>query len=296
MKKTIVLFIIVLLTMTSCVSKKQYAALENQLSAKEQELVNLKTNLQKCLIAKQDCLLDKTGSSTRATGLDEQIALLNNQIKDLKNQNANSIKQIEGLTVISQSGSDNIKDIVAQLSERDKYINGIRSAMTQKDSLNLAVAFHLKSELAAGIQDEDIQINVEKTVVYISLSDKLLFTSGGATVSEKAKAILGKVATVIQNRPEMEVMVEGHTDNVGINSTCMNDNWDLSTKRATAVLRVLQNDYNVDPSRLIASGRSEYVPLESNDTAEGKARNRRTKIIILPKLDQFFDILEQKPE
>ncbi len=168
--------------------------------------------------------------------------------------------------------------------------------MTRKDSINLAIAFNLKRELAAGIQDNDIQIDVEKTVVYISLSDKLMFASGGSTVSEKAKQILGKVATIIKARPDMQVMVEGHTDNVGINTACMKDNWDLSAKRATAVVRVLQEKYNINPSRLVASARSEFVPLESNDTLEGRARNRRTKIIILPKLDEFFDILEQKPE
>jgi chemotaxis protein MotB len=294
MKK--IALILIALSIVSCVSKKQYTDLENRFNGKTQELVNVKANLQKCLIEKQNCLLDKTGSSTRVTALNEQIALLNNQIKRLEEQNANSVQQIGNLTVLTQSGADNVKEIVAQLSEKDKYINGIRDAMTRKDSINLALAFHLKRELAAGIQDEDIQIDVEKTVVYISLSDKLLFTSGASTVLPRAKEILGKVATVVQSRPEMEVMVEGHTDNVGITTGCMIDNWDLSTKRATAVLRVLQNEYGISPSRLIASGRSEFVPLESNDTSEGRSRNRRTRIIILPRLDQFFDILEQKPE
>lgn len=287
MKKILLLFVIV--TMSSCISKKQYADLENRYNTKSQELVNAKANLQKCL-------LEKNNNSGRVTALNEQIALLNKQISNLEKQNQNSVQQIDNLTVLTQSGSDNIKEIVAQLSEKDKYINGIRDAMTRKDSLNLAIKYQLTKQLADGIQDEDIQVDVEKTVVYISLSDKLLFNSGGSTVSVKAKEILGKVATVISSRPDMEVMVEGHTDNVGITTTCMKDNWDLSTKRATAVLRVLQNDYNVDPKRLIASGRSEYVPLESNDTAAGKSRNRRTRIIILPKLNEFFEILEKKPE
>lgn len=287
MKKILLLFVIV--TMSSCISKKQYADLENRYNTKTQELVNAKANLQKCL-------LEKNNNSGRVTALNEQIALLNKQISNLEKQNQNSVQQIDNLTVLTQSGSDNIKEIVAQLSEKDKYINGIRDAMTRKDSLNLAIKYQLTKQLADGIQDEDIQVDVEKTVVYISLSDKLLFNSGGSTVSVKAKEILGKVATVISSRPDMEVMVEGHTDNVGITTTCMKDNWDLSTKRATAVLRVLQNDYNVDPKRLIASGRSEYVPLESNDTAAGKSRNRRTRIIILPKLNEFFEILEKKPE
>ena len=294
MKKIVML--IVLISISSCVSKKQYADLQSQFDTKTQELVNVKANLQKCLIDKQNCLLDKTGSSTRVTALNEQIALLNGQIKRLERQNEQSVQQIDNLTVLTQSGADNVKEIVAQLSEKDKYINGIRDAMTRKDSLNLAIKFQLTKQLAQGIQDQDIEVDVEKTVVYISLSDKLLFTSGGSTVSPRAKEILGKVATVISSRPDMEVMVEGHTDNVGINTTCMKDNWDLSTKRATAVLRVLQNEYNIDPKRLVASGRSEYLPLESNDTASGRSRNRRTRIIILPKLDQFFDILEEKPQ
>ena len=203
---------------------------------------------------------------------------------------------MENLTVLTQSSSDNIKEIITQLSEKDKYINGIRDAMTQKDSINLALAFQLKRELADGIQDEDIQINVEKTVVYISIADKMLFKSGSAIVSDRAKVVLGKVATVISSKPDMEVQVEGYTDNVSISTNCMKDNWDLSVARATSVVRVLQNDFGVNPGRLIAAGRSEYVPLETNDTAEGRSTNRRTRIVILPKLDQFFDILEQKPE
>ena len=153
----------------------------------------------------------------------------------------------------------------------------------------------LTKELAKGIQDEDITIDVEKTVVYITIADKLLFNSGSSTVSERAKEILGKVATVIETRPNMEVMVEGYTDDVPINRADIKDNWDLSVSRATAVVRVLQNDHGVDPKRLVAAGRSEYLPLTSNDTAAGRAANRRTRIVILPKLEEFFEILEQKP-
>ncbi len=168
--------------------------------------------------------------------------------------------------------------------------------MSKKDSINLALAVNFKSVLADGIQDEDIMIDVEKTVVYISISDKLLFKSGSSVISDKAKGLLQKVATVIANKPDMEVMVEGYTDNVPIGTNCTKDNWDLSTQRATSVIRVLQNDFKINPKRLIAAGRSEYLPLASNDTAEGRSRNRRTRFVILPKLDQFFDVLEQKPE
>jgi len=287
--KKIVLVILVASLFGSCVSKKKYATLEEEYNASQQEIVNLKGNLQKCLVAKNE-------NHSRVTSLEEQIALLRQQNEHLTETNKSALKQVENLTVLTQSASDNIKSVISQLSEKDKYINGIREAMTRKDSINLAIAFHLKRELADGIQDKDIQINVEKTVVYIELSDKLLFSSGSANVLPKAKQILGKVATVVKGRPDMEVMVEGHTDNVSIKTQCIEDNWDLSTKRATSVLRVLQNEYGIDPKRLIAAGRSEYVPIASNDTVEGRAKNRRTRIIILPKLDQFFDILEQKPE
>lgn len=275
MKKLVLTTLVVSVLLSSCVSKKKYAEMEDMYNRNKQELVDVKADLQSCLIEK------------------DHLTQMNNALKLDKEQ---SLKQIENLTVLTKGASDNIKEIITQLSEKDKYINGIRAAMTRKDSINLALAFQLKRELADGIQDEDIQINVEKTVVYISIADKLLFKSGSSVVSDRAKEVLGKVATVISSRPNMEVQVEGYTDNVPIKTKCIKDNWDLSTARATSVVRVLQNDYNIDPSRLIAAGRSEYVPLETNDTPEGRSVNRRTRIVILPKLDEFFDILEQKPE
>ena len=275
MKKLILSAVVLSVLLSSCVSQKKYTELEDMYSKNKQELVDVKADLQTCMIEK------------------EHLQQLN---KSLELDKERSLKQVENLTVLTQSSSENIKEIISQLSEKDKYINGIREAMSRKDSINLALAFQLKKELADGIQDQDIQINVEKTVVYISIADKLLFKSGSSQVSDRAKEVLGKVATVISSRPNMEVQVEGYTDNVPIKTKCIKDNWDLSVARATSVVRVLQNEYNIDPSRLIAAGRSEYVPLDSNATEEGRAVNRRTRIVILPKLDEFFDILEQKPE
>ena len=275
MKKVILGTLMMGVLLTSCVSNKKYADLEAQHSKTQQELVDAKADLQKCLVDKSH--LEELNAS-------------------LREDKARSLQQVENLTVLTQSSSDNIKEVIAQLSEKDKYINGVRDAMTKKDSINLALAFQLKKDLASGIQDEDIQIDVEKTVVYISIADKMLFKSGSAVVSDRAKEVLGKVATVVNSRPEMEVQVEGYTDNVPINTDCLKDNWDLSVHRATSVVRVLQGDFGVDPGRLIAAGRSEYVPLETNDTAEGRSTNRRTRIVILPKLEEFFEILEQKPE
>jgi chemotaxis protein MotB len=282
MKKIFILIVSSTLLLSSCVSQKKFAELQTEYDATKQQLTDANGKVLTCQVEK-----DK---------LANQMAALESQNKFLTENNSQNIRQIESLTTLSQSASGNIKDIVAQLSEKDKYINGIRGAMSRKDSINLALAVHLKSALADGIQDEDIIIDVEKTVVYITISDKLLFKSGSSVISSKAKGLLAKVAAVIAEKPEMEVMVEGYTDNVPINTAQTKDNWDLSTQRANAVIRVLQNDYKIDPKRLIAAGRSEYLPLATNDTQEGRSRNRRTRFVILPKLDQFFDILEQKPE
>ncbi len=282
MKKIFILAISSTLLLSSCVSQKKFAELQTEFDSTKQQLTDANGKVLACQVEK-----DK---------LANQMGALESQNKFLTENNSSNIRQIENLTTLSQSATGNIKDIVAQLSEKDKYINGIRGAMSRKDSINLALAFNLKSALADGIQDEDIIIDVEKTVVYITISDKLLFTSGSSNISAKAKLLLAKVAAVIKDKPEMEVMVEGYTDNLPINTARTKDNWDLSSQRANSVIRVLQNDYKIDPKRLIAAGRSEYLPLATNDTPEGRSRNRRTRFVILPKLDQFFDMLEQKPE
>ena len=280
--RKLILLTVTTVIITSCVSKKKFTDLENNHNQAKQELVDAKADLQQCLI-------DKDVNANKVVSLENQVASLNEDKK-------NAVRQVENLTVLTQASSDNIKNVISQLSEKDKYINGVRRAMTLKDSINLAIKYQLTKELTNGIQDEDIQIDVEKTVVYISIADRLLFKSGSTTVSERAKEILGKVATVISTRPGMDVQVEGYTDDVPISRKDIKDNWDLSVKRATSVVRVLQDDHGVDPKRLVAAGRSEYVPLETNDTAAGRSANRRTRIVILPKLEEFFNILEQKPE
>ena len=282
MKKFFILAISSTLLLSSCVSQKKFAELQTEFDSTKQQLTDANGKVLACQVEK-----DK---------LANKMSAIEFQNKFLSENNASNMRQIENLTMLSQSASSNIKEVISQLSEKDKYINGIRGAMSRKDSVNLALAVNLKSALADGIQDEDIMIDVEKTVVYISISDKLLFKSGSSIISSKAKGLLAKVAAVIADKPDMEVMVEGYTDDRPINTARTKDNWDLSTQRATSVIRVLQNDYKIDPKRLIAAGRSEYLPLATNDTPEGRSRNRRTRFVILPKLDQFFDILEQKPE
>ncbi|WP_397445179.1 flagellar motor protein MotB [Polaribacter sp. R77954] len=282
MKKITALVVLSVMLISSCVSKKQYAELELSNAKTKDELVKVETNLQKLLIEKEK-------KST-------EVSSLTNQVASLKEDKKNALKQVENLTVLSKSSSEGINNVISQLSEKDKYINGIRRAMTQKDSLNLAIKYHLTKNLTDGIQDEDITINVEKTVVFISISDKLLFKSGSYNVTDKAYTVLEKIAKVIKGQPEMEVMIEGHTDSTPIKRNLIQDNWDLSALRATSITRILQYKYGVQPQRLIAAGRSQYIPLVENDTKENKAKNRRTKIIIMPKLNQFFDLLEQDAE
>ena len=281
MKKVSLLLLTVAL-ISSCVSKKKYAELETKQASTATELFTAKANLQKCLI--------------EAEKGNTKYVILEEQVKSLKEDKKSALKQVENLTVLTQSSSDNIKNVISQLSEKDKYINGVRKAMTQKDSLNLAIKYHLTKNLADGIQDKDIEVNVEKTVVFISISDKLLFKSGSYNVTENAYTVLDKIAKVIKDQPKMEVMIEGHTDTTPIKRDLIQDNWDLSALRATSITRILQYKFGVKPERLIAAGRSQYIPLAPNDTAENKAKNRRTKIIIMPKLNQFFDLLEQDSE
>ena len=279
MRKITVLLSLIILA-SACVSKKDFAALEAENKMKEEQLLTVKDNLAKCLIEKEK--------------YDTKVFALTEQVKYLQEDKKTALKQVENLTVLTQSSSDNIKNVISQLSEKDKYINGIRKAMTQKDSLNLAIKYHLTKNLTDGIQDKDIEVNVEKTVVFISISDKLLFKSGSYNVTDGAYTVLEKIAKVINDQPKMEVMIEGHTDSTPIKRDIIQDNWDLSALRATSITRILQYKYGVKPERLIAAGRSQYIPLAPNDTAENKAKNRRTKIIIMPKLNQFFELLEQK--
>ncbi len=277
MKKSFVLILVISVVLSSCVSQKKYTELEDSFTLKSKELVDVKADLMKCRIE----------SESKVTALEQQV-------DDLRKDKEKTLEYVDNLTVLSKSASDNIKETLAQMGKKDEYIQHIQKAMTRKDSINLALGFQLKSVLKDGFNDTDIQVDVEKTVVYISIADKLLFKSGSATISADAKRVLGKVAEVISAQENLEVMVEGYTDNKPISTAGIKDNWDLSVKRSTSVIRVLQNDFNIAPERLIAAGRSEYKPLETNDTVEGRARNRRTRIVLMPQLEQFFDLLEKK--
>ena len=286
------------LAFTSCVSKKQHELLQAELDTANKDLGRLGESLNEymnrlslCEQDKQRLMGDIRSSNSNLQLREEQIQDLREQIADIRSQRDAQLNQVEDLTNLSQSASENIRETLSQLEGKDKYIQLLQAAKTRTDSINLALAVNLKTVLKDGIEDEDVEVKVDKTVVYINLSDKMLYKSGSATITARAGEVLGKIAQIIESRPDLEVMVEGYTDNQPINTSCIQDNWDLSVKRATSVVRALQKNYNIDPNRLVAAGRGEYNALASNDTPEGRSTNRRTRIIILPKLDQFYDLL-----
>ena len=270
--KKIVIALSVMALLTSCVSKKKYTDLEAR-NKETQDLLNTAT------VKLNSCLEEKAGLAARVDGLKEHNQTLINTSKDM--------------TILTTKGAQNIEKALESIKEKDLKISRMQDALTKKDSVTLAVVTSLKS--AVGISDPDIEINVEKGVVFISIADKLLFKTASYEVSDRAKGVLAKVAKVINDKPDFECMVEGHTDNVPYNgSGIILDNWDLSVKRSTSIIRVLTNQLGVKPEQLIAAGRSSYIPLVANDSAENKARNRRTRIVVLPKIDQFYEMIEKE--
>jgi len=295
LKLNAVALLTLIVLLSSCSSKKKLADMQLQLDAANKEvglvgeqLMNTNLRLDNCLKEKDRLLADAQKTEDQKA---EQIRDLRAQIDDLKQLRDKQLSTVDDLTTLSQSATENIKETLQQLDSKDKYINLLQAVKTRTDSINLALAVNLKGVLSQGVADEDVQVKVDKTVVFVNLSDKMLYQSGSSNINPQAKTVLGKIAEIIKSRPNLEVMVEGYTDNVPMRSSCIEDNWDLSVKRATSVVRVLQQDYGIDPNRLIAAGRGEYNQLASNDTAEGRSTNRRTRIIILPKLNEFYDLL-----
>lgn len=222
---------------------------------------------------------------------DMQIKQLQEQLDHLQNSNSSLLDNLSDLSVISKNDSKSIQSSLESMNRQNNYIQKLSSKIQEKDSINIALVTNLKRSLI-NFDDDDIQINVQGSAVYVSISDKMLFTSGSTRLSPLANTVLEKVSRIINDHNNINVLVEGHTDNDPIFTEKINDNWDLSVLRATAVVRMLQQKYNVDPSRLTAAGKSEYTPKTANETDEDKSQNRRTEIIITPQLGQFFELLE----
>ena len=277
MKKIFALGIISLFIISSCGPNKE-------LVAAQKELRDTKDLLNTATIKLNSCLSDKAVAEA-------SLDALKDQLKDLRKTNDALFSSTKEMTVLTSKGAENLEKTLESLKERDLKISRLQDAVSKKDSVTLAIVSSLKKSV--GIDDPDIEINVEKGVVFISIADKLLFKSGSYVVTEKAKEVLSKVAKVINDKPEFEAMIEGHTDSRSYSSGVLIDNWDLSVKRSTSIIRELQK-MDVNPSQLIAAGRSSYIPLVDNETAENRARNRRTRVVVMPKIDQFYEMIEKE--
>ena len=280
MKKSAVVLLSVIL-LSSCVSKKKFLALEH-------ENGEIKSELTKTRVEKEDLEAKFDKIQARVDDYNSKISSLTNEVGVLNLENDSKLSVATDGSVISNNAKQSMRETLRYV---DPY--KLDQAKTLKDSMNLAVSYNLQKTLNTSTinEDEDISVDINETVVMISISDKMLFNSGSYKISSKANNILQKLADVINSEPSLDVMVEGHTDSRSINTDKIQDNWDLSVLRATSVVRKLQSKYNVAPEKLIASGRSSYQPLTDNDTRDGRAKNRRTRIVILPNIDKFFALM-----
>lgn len=262
------------LMLSSCVSNKKYAELQSKYDATNSGLVECNANT-RVLQSQLDAAMKQNEE------LRKGLASLKGTLDQSMNQN--------------MQGSVNIAKLVDEINASNKYIKQLVDAKSKSDSLNIALTNKLTRSLSRE-ELKDVDVKVLKGVVYISLADNMLFKSGSYEISDRAMETLSKIAKIIKDYNDYDVLVEGNTDNVPISRTNIRNNWDLSTLRASSVVQVLQNKFGVNPARLTAAGRGEYNPISDNDTEVGKARNRRTEIIITPKLDQFLDLIDQAPE
>ena len=271
MKKVTLVGLMGMVVLASCVSKKKYVALEGDLS-------NTKSMLTKTQVEKEEL-------ESKVSKIEARVAEYNEKINSLQEINDSQYSSIDDVAVMSNNTKKKMRATLVKIDPSE-----LAKAQTLEDSMNLAISYNLKKSISD--EDDDVIVDINKTVVMINISDKLLFNSGSYRVSNKANTILAKLAEVINSEPSMEVMVEGHTDSRTISTEMFQDNWDLSVKRATSIVRLLQNKYNVDPANLIAAGRSSYMPLVENNSKENMAINRRTRIVIIPNLDKFFALLD----
>lgn len=273
MKRVITVTVLAATMLTSCVSKKKYVALEGELN-------DTKSTLQKTRVEKEEV-------EQKYALIEQRVADYNAKINSLRTENE-GMMEMNDLTVMSKNTKDKMRSTISKMDPEK-----VKGAETLEDSINLAVSYNLKQNISEGADEDDIDISVDETVVMINVSDKLLFGSGSYRVTKEAQPLLKKLAEVINSEPAMEVMIEGHTDDrTMVKDSYLKDNWDLSVRRATSIVRLLQDKYDVDPSKLIAAGRSSYQPLVENINKENMAKNRRTRIVIIPNLDKFFAMLE----
>ncbi|MBJ2174504.1 OmpA family protein [Aureibaculum sp. A20] len=277
MRKVSVLLLTMVL-LSACVSKKKYVALE-------QDRDQIKGELHKTAIEKDEL-------QSKFAAIEAKVDAYNSKINALKEESDAKLTTSDG-SVISTEAK---KQMRATISKMDS--DAVKGAKTLKDSMNLAVSYNLKKTMAGSELGEDtngeVDININETVVMITIADNLLFRTASYRMNSKADGILQKIADLLASEPSLDLMVEGHTDSRTINTGAIKDNWDLSVLRATSLVRRMQDKFKVDPARLIASGRSSYQPLVENDSKENRAKNRRTRIVIMPNIDKFFALMADK--
>jgi chemotaxis protein MotB len=291
------LYLLFFLSLISCVAKKKFVESQTRFadlqSKSDSQIKELKTDLNDSEKQGLELRGELKGKQIELSNTNNQLKLTLEQLDYLKKTNTNLLDRLSELSVVNKAGAENMKRTLDALNDQSKYIKELNASVQRKDSLNLALVMNLKRSLD-NINDADVNVEVRKGVVYISIADQLLFGPASSIINEKAEEILGKVAKVLNDHNELDLIVEGHTDNVPMASENNIDNWDLSAKRAIAVVRLLQNKFAIAPKRMTAGARSEYQPKASNETELGKQQNRRTEIIITPKLDQFFQLLEKQ--
>lgn len=273
-------FLGAVISMGSCVSKKEF-----------QQLKVDYTNLQGLYNQSQ---VDLATARTHGKSLEDRLADAQRENEGLKRQLAALQGSLDKSLVQNNQGSINISKLVDEINASNKYIKQLVEAKTKSDSLNLVLTNNLTRSLSRD-ELQEVDVKVLKGVVYVSLADNMLYRSGSYEVNDRAKTTLSKIAKILSDYKDFEVLVEGNTDDVPITRPNIRNNWDLSALRASSVVQVLQNDYGIAPNRLSAAGRGQYNPVATNDTELGRQRNRRTQIIITPKLDQFLDLIDKAP-
>ena len=282
MKKNVIFMAIaVSLLTTGCASKK--------------DLENCQTENKSLTESLQTAREDLAAKNSRVASLEEQLAAQKQALAEQKRAYAALQQSLDKSLTNASQNNVSIEKLVDQINESNQYIRHLVEVKSKSDSLNMVLTNNLTRSLSKE-ELKEVDVQVLKGVVYISLADNMLYKSGSYEINSRAAETLSKIAKIIKDYKDYDVLIEGNTDNVPIKKTNIRNNWDLSTLRASSVVQALQNDYGVDPKRLTAGGRGEYNPVASNDTEVGKQRNRRTQIIITPKLDEFMDLIGQAPE
>ncbi len=276
------------IVMTGCVSKKQFTGLEANHKKLQTEYINLKQTY-------QNAQVELAEYRASAKNLEERLAESQKTNSELREDYAALQSSLDKSIQQNTQGNVNISKLVDEINASNRFIKQLVEAKSKSDSLNMVLTNNLTRSLSRD-ELQEVDIKVLKGVVYISLADNMLYKSGSYEVNDRAHETLSKIAKIITDYKDYDVLVEGNTDTVPISRTNIRNNWDLSALRASSVVQVLQNQYGVDPKRLTAAGRGEYNPIAGNDTELGRQRNRRTQIIITPKLDQFMDLIDQAPD